>query len=211
MSEQGATSVSIFIGAAFDQSRSRYPELDRSWVYVSHHIGGLLSSSLLFSSIYKAGRLDLVLRCMEDENVSSNHLDAFEHYISLAETWVGAVYEILRVLKERKLVEQSEVFLQLAEDTRLLRVALEKHEVPSDRKLTGPIQFRRWPPQGDASDEFSYSKEDPQKSHIMPSGLSSKGAVVWKVSSGVSDESRWVERRGLADRILTLWQRAPDS
>jgi hypothetical protein len=63
---------------------------------------------MLFSSVQRAGELDVLLRCMEDElgaDTSSQEGDFSFHYQAvLSESWVGQVYEIVRLLKARKLI-----------------------------------------------------------------------------------------------------------
>jgi hypothetical protein len=59
--------VGPLIAGAFMRARSRYPELNRTWVKVSFKAGGRLPASLLMVNIQRDGELDLVIRCMEDE------------------------------------------------------------------------------------------------------------------------------------------------
>jgi hypothetical protein len=99
----------------------------------------------------------------------------------------------------------------LAEDFRLLRVSIEKHEIAKDRNLTAPLQMQKIPVQGNASDLYEYSKKDPRRGHIMPRGISSRGSLMWQVidvQKKAVDE-RWIERRALSDRLINLWGAAP--
>jgi hypothetical protein len=59
--------VTQLITAAFILARSRYPELDKTWVSISVRVGGLLPNSLLMASVQRTVELDMVLRCMEDD------------------------------------------------------------------------------------------------------------------------------------------------
>src|SRR6266545_4559907 len=106
---------------------------------VSYRIGGQLPASLLVSSVQRAGELDLLLRCMEDELsvvIDSPKPDLSFHYQALlSELWVGHVYEIFRLLKDRKRAPDNQDFDNLAYHPRLLRIPLDKHEIPGDRKL----------------------------------------------------------------------------
>ena len=74
-----------------------------------------------------------------------------DHYNKMfSEMWIGSVYETIRLLRSRGLVERTEKFEGLAHDLRLLRIPLDKHEIP-----IGPIKERRMskvPPNG--SDGF---------------------------------------------------------
>jgi hypothetical protein len=166
------------------------------------------------TSLQNDGNLDLVLRCMEDDRVAGAQAPEQEglfelHYQKmLSELWVGSLYETLRLLiVERKLVAGTDEVRSLAEDFRLLRVPLEKHEITSQGQLTAPLKLQRYPPKNDQTDLYEYSKADPKRAHIMPSGLSSSGSVMWQVIDLKKDQERWIERRSLSDRIIALWGR----
>src|SRR5438132_10790560 len=160
-------SVSKLIAAAFAEAARRNAELDRSWIQVSVRLGGAIPDSLLMASLQQDGNLDLVLRCMEDERAAQapEQEGLFEvHYQKmLSELWVGRLYEPLRLLVvERKLLTDTDETRALAEDFRLLRVPIEKHEITSQGQLTAPLQLRRYPPKNDPSDLYEYSKVDPK-------------------------------------------------
>jgi hypothetical protein len=57
----------------------------------------------------------------------------------------------------------------------------------------------------DRTDLYEYSKDDPQRAHIMPTGISSRGSVRWQVIDLKNGEERLLERRSLSDRIIALW------
>ncbi len=206
--------VTQLITAVFMLTRSRCPELQKTWINVSFKVGGLLPNSLLIVAVQRAGELDIVLRCMEDDSSppqeGSGEADIFSfHYQKmLSELWVGEVYEIFRLLNERKLAPDSDPFRALAHDLRLLRIPLEKHEIALDKKLTGPLQMQRHPQNKDETDIYEYSKDDPQKAHIMPSQISSRGSAMWHVFDVRSENSYWLERRALSERIVALFRPA---
>jgi hypothetical protein len=193
------------IAEAFAQAAQTYASLAEAWIRVSHRLGGALPNSLLGPSVQRDGRLDLVLRCMEDEHAAGAQ-GPFEYQYQrmFSEVWVGSVYETLRLLTDdkRKLIVATDEVLALAEDLRLVRVSLEKHEVASDRKLDAPLQLQRVPPNNDHTDLYEYSKGDPQRAHIMPTRLSRQGSVEWLVIDVENDEERWIERLALSDRII---------
>ena len=205
--------VTKLISTAFHVARSKYGTLNRSWVAVSHRIGGRLPHSLLSMSVQRDGELDLVLRCMEDEHASlaqngnNDDLFGFHYQKMLSDLWVGSVYETLRLLNERKLAPSSDEFKRLAHEFRLLRVPLEKHELAG--KVTEPLVMQKFPPNGDDTDYYTYPPgRDPTRAHIMPTGISARGSVMWQVIDVRNDTSFWLERRELADRLLSLWQPA---
>ncbi len=203
--------VSQLITAAFAQASRKYPDLHQLWTTVSFRIGGVLPNSLLLVGVQRDGWLDLVLRCMEDDAaaavpnqaVAPNMTFLFQKMLS--EMWVGGVYETLRLLIERKLAPDTDEFRTLAHHLRLLRIPLEKHELAMQGQLQQPIQMQKSPPNNDQTDIYQYDKSDPRRSHIMPSGLSPRGSLMWQVIDVKANQEQWLERRDLADRLLSLW------
>jgi hypothetical protein len=126
------------------------------------------------------------------------------HYsIMLANIWIGGMYETVRLLREVEGKQRE--YDPLAHDLRLLRVALEKHQIADDHKLTEPLKMTKVPPNNNATDYYIYSPSDPKRSHIMPTGFSDRGSVVWQVIDLRANTARWIERRNLSDRILERW------
>jgi hypothetical protein len=202
--------VAQLITAAFNLSRSRRQELHRTWISISFKVGGLLPASQLFTAVQQSGDLDLVLRSMEDDfslpQVSAEPENFSLHYQKmLSEMWVGEVYEIFRLLGDRKVAPDSDAFRTLAHDLRLLRIPLEKHEIALDRKLSEPLVMAKQPPNTDDTDIYRYSRSDPQRAHSLPTSLSSRGSMMWHAIDLRSETSGWLERRGLSERIVALW------
>jgi hypothetical protein len=197
--------VSDLITASFREASERYPILHEAWIRISHRVGGLLPNSLLSHSLQRYGELDLALRCMEDElapQVGKSQVE-FRYQILFSEIWVGGIYETLRLLADnsRKLAPDSDEFRTLAHDLRLLRIPLEKHEITSQGQLTVPLQMTTY----DQTKVYIYAKDDPQRSHIMPTGISARGSVVWQAIDGKTTAARWIERRSLSDQMIALW------
>jgi hypothetical protein len=195
--------------AGFTQASSKYPDVHGAWVTTSYRIGGQLPNSSLVSSVQRAGELDVLVRCMEDEfcvHTDTQEPDFSFHYqVILSESWVGHMYEITRLLKDRKRTPDNKDFDALAHHLRLLRIPIDKHEIPGDKKLKAPLMMKRYPPKNEPSDIYEYSKDDPTRSHIMPTGVSGRGSVMWQVLDITSNESFWIERRGLSEKILAVF------
>lgn len=127
--------VGALIVAAFQQARNKYRALNQSWTDISFRVGGIIPDSLLKMSVQRVGELDLVLRCLEDEFASAGQSDAArdmfrDHYQTmLSELWVGSFYAIFELLVYRKLGPDNDEFRRLANDLRLIRVSLEKHQI----------------------------------------------------------------------------------
>lgn len=202
-------SVSELILSGYQLAATQQRAVTEAWTTGSIRLGGALPGSLLLVSIQRTGRLDAVLRCMEDEFISAVLSDDIRPWIaeplsSLSETWIGQVYEIIRLTKERKLIADSDVLEALAHDFRLLRVPMEKHEIAQDRSLTKPVAMYRSPAKPDDTD-YLYDRKDQLRSHIMPTGISQRGSVQWlAIDISASLSQRWIERRELSDRVLQL-------
>jgi hypothetical protein len=133
-------SVTKIIVAAFDQAARTHRSLHEPWTRVSIRLGGTLPKSLLMSSVQRDGTLDMVLRCMEDERVARAQASEpdgmfdFHYQRMLSEIWIGSVYETLRLIVERNPAVATEDVRALANDFRLLRVTLEKHEIAKETR-----------------------------------------------------------------------------
>jgi len=49
-----------------------------------------------------------------------------------------------------------------------------------------------------------YDPKDPSRSYIMQKGVSPRGSAVWLALDGRNSRQHWIERRDLADRLLSL-------
>jgi hypothetical protein len=126
------------------------------------------------------------------------------HQMMFSELWIGSAYEMIRLLRERRLVEGEE-FIKLYDDLTLLRILLEKYEISGDRKLKNPLSMQRGDGQGPRG-HFSYEKNNPLRAHIMPTGLSPRGSIIWHTVDLKSNSSRWLKARDLSERFLNLWK-----
>lgn len=206
--------VSRLITTAFQEAASQYPDIHHKWVAISQRIGALLPESLLIVSVQRSGRLDVVLRCMEDDfapqSGGTGSIDALsvEYQAMLSDIWIGVAYEIFRLLiGERKLVVASDELMAIAHDLRMLRIPLEKHEIAGDKKLPETLLMQKSFAASDGveSEHYFYRKSDAQKSHIMPSAISPRGSLMWHAIDLQAERSYWLERRAISDRIIGLW------
>jgi hypothetical protein len=118
----------------------------------------------------------------------------------------GSAYAICYTLKDRKILSADE-FLRLADDLRMIRVQIEKYEVPSDKKLTEPLQFSPTQLRPDQKEPpiYVYDKSDPLRAHISRRGISARFSYMWEVFDVKADASRWYERLELSDRMIDLF------
>ena len=170
----GTTTPSIgqLVVAAFGFSRNNEPQLNERWIWMSHRIGSKLPRSLLMVSIQRLGEVDLVCRALEKEMLSQPPRDGemdlrFNYLVVFSEWWIASAYAICFTLKDRQLLSDPE-FLRLADDLRMIRVQLEKYEVPSDRHLSEPLQFSPTQLRPDEKEPpiYVYDKTDRLKAHI---------------------------------------------
>jgi hypothetical protein len=203
--------VSSAIVRAFRQAAAQNPSLHKAWISISYLVGGLLPASLLMVSIQRVGELDILLRCMEDEfapsdeNSGEEEVLAPNYQLMLSEMWVGAVYEIFRLLAEREIGTRGAAFEALAHDFRLLRIPMEKHEIAADRKITGPLIMQSRADASGTVGQYEYSSHSKLKAHIMPAGISPRGSAMWHVTDVQAKSACWLERRGLSERVVALW------
>jgi hypothetical protein len=219
----GTQVVSRLIEGAFGAARSSYVELDNAWISLSMRLAGPTLNAAASYKIQRAGAIDLLVRCLEDDlkerRLIASYLQqvdfAFHYQKMLSEMWVASCYEILRAIRQREMDARergqrtsqwslAENFISLLFDLERLRMPLEKYEIAKDKSLKEPLTFTRFPATGDASDLTIYDSQDPDRIHIMPTGLSDWGSVMWLAFDHAANREYWIDRRQLSDRLLAL-------
>jgi hypothetical protein len=212
MTSDSVPTVGQLLVAAFGFSRAKNSQLNQRWIDMSWRIGSQLPQSLLSISIQRLGEVDLVCRALETELMTQTQpqqagdLDLRPNYLAvLSEWWIGSAYAICYTLKDRKILSADE-FLRLADDLRMIRVQIEKYEVPSDRKLIEPLQFSPTQLRPDEKEApiYIYDKEDRLRAHIPRRGVSARCSCMWEVFDVKADASRWFERLELSNRMIDL-------
>jgi hypothetical protein len=210
MTSGSVPTVGQLLVAAFGFSRAKNTQLNRRWIDMSWNIGSQLPQSLLSVSIQKLGEVDLVCRALETELMTqpeqAGDLDLRPNYLGvLSEWWIGSAYAICYTLKDRKISSEAG-FLRLADELRMIRVQIEKYEVPSDRKLTEPLRFSPTQLRPDEKEApiYTYDKTDRLRAHIAGKGVSARRSLMWEVFDSKAQEGRWFERLELSDRMLDL-------
>jgi hypothetical protein len=202
------------IDGAYCIAAVRQKVITDQWRALSWRLGSKLPQSLLMISIQRCGRLDALVRCAEEEfvkylaNPEQAPISAGDTLHTLSENWIGSIYAILFVLA-RRIKLDIEDLKELYEDSRLIRVALEKHEIPSERDLKEPIHLQTFSADPSNVKRFTYDKDDPLRSHIMPSGVNPQGSICWLVTDLKNGTSRWLSRRYISDRFLALARNPP--
>lgn len=216
--------VTQLVVAAFTHARAHQQGLAERWVKVSYRIGGHLPNSLMTDSVQREDEIDAVLRSMEADCVErikkqsdDGDIFSFHYQMMFSVSWISNCYEFLRAVKQRKLerekkgeVVASEVFdtefKNLFRDFEILRVTLDKHELPKDNQLRQPLQMERTPKVEGSADSYTYDRSDTKRGHIMPSGISQRGSIMWFATDPASNESGWIERQELSDRLIALFE-----
>lgn len=202
--------IGQLIVQAFHIGRGLYPETAEQWIKASYRAGGQIPNSSAFRTFQQIGELDVLCRALEDEIAripsADGQIDFRFHYLMLfSELWVGAAYAISFALTDRGLFQTNDAFKSLAEDLRVVRVQLEKHQIASDRKLDKPLDLVTGPGQLGEVRSFQYDNKDPLRAHIGRTGLSDKSSAMWELIDLKANVMRWVERRNLADRMLQIF------
>jgi len=203
--------VGELLVATFMAARAADQKLGERWVAVSWRVGSFLPNSLIMATVQRLGEIDAVCRAIERELMSNppveGELDLRYPYCSMmSEVWIGTAYSICYILKHRKLRGDPD-FVSLAEDLRMIRVQLEKHELPSDRDLKEPLAMVRSPLRDDEIEPsvYLYDRRDEKRAHIGRRGLSSRWSSMWEVIDVGSNTSRWLERLDISDRFLAAF------
>jgi hypothetical protein len=214
MSQPTTPAVGQLVVAAFAVSRMKNENIYKKWVAASWRTGAKIPESMAMASIQRVGEIDTVCRSLEDELLQEppapNEMDFRDNCLMMfAELWIGSAYAISFALKDRKVFADNTEFLELAEDLRLVRVQLEKHQIASDRTLKEPLQLSTGASKlGEAPERVvQYDKDDPLRAHIGRKGVSDRRSPMWEVIELKIKTMRWVERRALADTMLDIFSR----
>src|ERR1700726_141729 len=210
--------VSPILNNLFNIARGKYRAENEAWVSLSHRLSGRFGLVTASASIQREGDLDILLRCLEDEfndKKNASGVDFSFHYqMMFSETWILGCYEILRAFNQRDReaadagmptsgVSDMGDFKSIFTDFELLRMPIAKFEIAKVKKLDQPLPMRRVGDGATKPIEF-YDPKDPGRFHIMPKGVSQRGSAVWLALDVRNSREHWVERRDLADRLLSL-------
>lgn len=203
-----STNVSSLLNIAFCEARRLNLERQKDWVSVSHMLGGKLPRSLLSVSIQRCGTIDAIVCAIESDvlatlkKIYDDNLFILDIQLMFSEIWVSEIYEIIRLIKERKLTAMSVEAEDLFWKVTMLRMAFDKHEIAEDRLLKNDVTFYS---DGELSSPFVYSRKDRLRSHIMRKGPSSRGSICWDAFDSNTKQSIWIERRALSDDFLSIF------
>jgi hypothetical protein len=195
------------------EARVRQGSLHRQWIKASIALSGRLTRSALMASIQRDGEIDMLIRSIEDEiaggksNLDDPLLSPVQSLLTLSNYWISSVYEALRLLRARERLENTAECVALFRAIELVRITIDKHEIANERHLKEPLELARTPAKGDATDVYVYNRNDSARAHIMPTGLSPRGSVVWQPVDVKSQSDQPIERRWVSEQIIAIWGR----
>ena len=211
-------SVSFLLNSLFTVARVKYGAKMEAWVLLSYRLSSRFNLLAAVQSIQREGDLDILLRCLEDEfdpNKVADGMDFSTHYqMMFSETWVVGCYEILRAFLQRDReattvgnptsgVSEMDEFKSIFADLELLRMPIAKFEIAKFTKTMHPLDMHHAGVE-ETKPNSPYDSKDPARSHIMPRRLSYRGSVEWCAIDVRNLRQHWIERRDLADRLLSL-------
>lgn len=189
--------VNDYLRAADAAARMRAPGLSMQWIRVSHVVGGMMPHGSIADVMQEAGRLDLLIRAIEDERDPMLH-----PLVPIAMTWVALSYEAVRALHQRSpALPGLEPLLRRLE---LVRMPLFKSEVARERpNRMPPIDLYAYPPTSAEEAPRRYDRLDDQRAYRPVAAMTEQG-LAWGVVDAVTCRMVWVTRRSLADALLAV-------
>jgi hypothetical protein len=158
------------------------------------------------------GEIDLIIRALEDERArraTDDRLMSGNIQLMLSEIWIGGIYAILFSLNDKKVGPDNPKFADLFHRLTLLRVPIEKQQIAKDNELRKrsdkSLTLMSWPPNNNDNDLYVYSRDDPQRTHIMAAGITPSGSIAWKPIDLQNNCTQLIDRRSLSDSFLDLW------
>lgn len=190
-------SVKELLNAAEAAARARAPVLGERWIRLSHVLGSMIPNGSATEVLQEVGRLDLLIRAMEDEPDPMLH-----PLMPLSVTWVALSYEVVRALHQRRLdLPGLEPLLRQME---LVRIPLLKFEVAQEGKnRMPPIKLYRYPPTSSDEPPELYDRSDRGRAY-RPVGALTPAGLAWGVIDAAAGQTVWVTRRSLADGLLAF-------
>ena len=169
--------VSELLQAAFSASEARYPTLANQWIRCSFRIEAVLPNSGISKKVQDMGLIDRLTRSLEDEWTGSpTSIFSLNNQVLFSSLFIGGIYAVLRALRQRIAEfnraggDPSAISLSLPDlerlhrDFELIRVPLDKFELPQERKISEPIKMIKVPTTDETSDVYMY------ESQRVPSG-----------------------------------------
>ncbi|WP_347359095.1 hypothetical protein [Bdellovibrio sp.] len=203
--------TSTLLSGAINNANHTQSDILSRWIKISHKIGSRIPRSLLSSNIQNEGKVDVLLRSLEEESTKRPqgsdqvNLLTFDIQSILSDYWIGGIYEIFRLLRARRLADETPLFAEVFYDLELLRMPIEKLEIAKDSKLKIPPLFLPRNPQTE-DQPVAYDPKDNLRAHIMPKFYNQNtGSISWIAFDATDLTEKSISRQSISDRILQLW------
>lgn len=185
-------------------------ELHKRWISLSFRFGEI-AGTVHIMSVQRVGRLDMLLRLLEDERLERMDGDppkepdlSLDLQMALSENWLLSAYEVVRAAKGQLKSRSEEMpkLLTLEKRLALVRMPIAKGEIQGIDQKTNknnpPLLIKA----GDDAPE-PYQADG---SFIMPCGLCEQtGAALWYPVDMATRETLAICRRDLSDELLDLF------
>ena len=122
LQEAPLLTVSDHVLKAFSAAARNQRDTADRWTRFAFRYGSRLPRSLLAPTIQRHGRLDTVLRSLEDERIDRHVLSGAEYLSMLSSYWIGGMHAAFWILGKRKLGDDTANFKPVAADLELVRV-----------------------------------------------------------------------------------------
>lgn len=203
-------SATELISRAFALGIRRDQGLHEKWISISFELGPI-AGTIHMVSLQRLGRLDMLLRLLEDERLellikrpNSDPDLSLDLQSALSENWLFSAYEIARAAKKpfKDSGKDATRLLSLEHRLALVRMPLAKGVIQGmdrrENRENPPLLFK------EGEDEPELYKGN--GTYIMPHGICGEtGAAVWCPFDISKGETIAICRRDLSDEMLALF------
>ncbi|BBI20369.1 hypothetical protein EKJ_12160 [Qipengyuania flava] len=203
-------SATDLVLTAFAIGMKRDEGLHRKWISISHKLGPV-AGTVHTVSLQRIGRLDMLLRVLEDERLErlkagqSANLDlSLDLQLALSENWLFSSYEVARAAKKPFQANSNDAsrLISLERRLALVRMPLAKGVIQGmDRN-----PHKQNPPMlasaGDNGPELYRDDGSYMMSHGICAGT---GSALWSPVDITKGETIAICRRDLSDEMLALF------
>lgn len=196
--------------AAYAIARAKDDKHHEQWISVSFKLGAI-AGAVHTISVQRIGRLDMLLRLLEDERLErlkdgpSNEPDwALDLQFALSESWLLSAYEVTRTGKEmlKRRSEEMPKLLSLENRLALVRMPIAKGEIQGMNQKAN----RDNPPMLVRAGSDTPEPYQADGSFIMPKSLCEQtGSVLWHPIDMSLVRTIAIRRLDLSNEMLSLF------
>ena len=186
-------------------------ELHKRWISVSFKLGAI-AGAVHTLSVQRIGRLDMLLRLLEDERLERTKDDpanepdwSLDLQFALSENWLLSAYEVARTAKEmlKRRSDKLPRLLTLENRLALVRMPIAKGEIQGMNQRTN----RDNPPMLVRAGDNTPEPYQADGSFIMPKSLCAEtGSALWHPVDMTIVQTVAICRRDLSNELLGLFE-----